>query len=74
MLSTIKVFNVLLAFPIGTATVKRSFSQMKLIKTHLRNRISDVNLAELRKIEVEGPELKPVEFQQVLGIFKETIK
>ena len=36
-----------LAFPVGTAPLERSSSQLKLIKIRLRNRISDINLAKL---------------------------
>ena len=40
-----KLLNILLTHPVGTATVERSFSQMKPVKTCLRNRVSDINLA-----------------------------
>ena len=40
-----------------TATVERSFSQMKQIKTRLRSRLSDLNLPRLMRIAIEGPEL-----------------
>ena len=43
-----------------TATVERSFSQMKFVKTRLRNRLSDINLARLMRIVIEGPELTSV--------------
>ena len=54
---TFTLLNILLALSIGTATVERSFSEMKIVKTRLRNRLSDCNLARLMKIAVEGPEL-----------------
>ena len=40
----IKLLNILLVLPVGTASVERSFSQMKLVKTRLRSRINDRNL------------------------------
>ncbi len=49
--------KILLALPVGTATVERSFSQMKMIKTRLRNHLSDANLAHLITIAIEGPDL-----------------
>ena len=52
-----KLINLLLTLPLGTATMARSFSQIKLIKTRLRSRISDINLARLLRISIEGPEL-----------------
>ena len=53
----IKLLNILLVLPVGTASVERSFSQMKLVKTRLRSRINDRNLARLMRIATEGPEL-----------------
>ena len=66
-----KLLNILLTLPVGTATVERSFSQMKLIKTRLRSRISDVNLARLMRITIEGPELTSIDFNEILDVFKE---
>ena len=66
-----KLLNILLSLPVGTATVERSFSQMKLIKTRLRSRISDHNLARLMRIAIEGPELSVVDFNEILDVFKE---
>ena len=47
-----------------TATVERSFSQMKFVKTRLRNRLSDINLARLMRILIEGPELTSVDLMK----------
>ena len=66
-----ETFDIMLALPIGTATAERSFSQMKLIKTRLRNRLSDDNLSRLMRIAIEGPELLKVNFDEVLNIFKQ---
>ena len=49
-----KLIKILLALPVGTATVERSFSQMKLIKSRLRSRISDINLGQTQK-KIEEP-------------------
>lgn len=68
---TFTLLNILLAMPVGTATVERSFSQMKMVKTRLRNRLSDCNLSRLMKIAVEGPELNDVPFEEILAVFKE---
>ena len=45
-----------LSLPIGTASVEISFSQMKLIKTRLRNRLGELSLSRLMKIAIESPE------------------
>ena len=54
---TWKLLNITMALPVDTATVERSFSQMKLIKTRLRSHLSDSNLEHLMKISIEGPPL-----------------
>ncbi len=64
------LINVLLSIPVSTATVERSFSQMKLVKNRLRNRLSDVSLAILMRIAIEGPELTDIDFEEILNIFK----
>ena len=66
-----KLLNILLTLPVGTATVERSFSQMKLVKTRLRNRVSDINLARLMRIAIEGPELTTINFNDILEVFKQ---
>ncbi len=64
------LINVLLSIPMSTATVERSFSQMKLVQNRLRNRLSDVSLAILMRIAIEGPELTDIDFEEILNIFK----
>ena len=48
--------TISLSVPIATASVERSFSQMKLIKIRLRNRLSDTSLSHLMKIAIKSPE------------------
>ena len=36
------IANICLSIPVGTAFVERSFSQMKMIKTRLRNRLGEM--------------------------------
>ena len=61
----------MIALPVGTAFVERSFTQMKLIKTRLRSRLSHLNLEPLIKIAIIGPQLTGVDFGEILDIFKE---
>ena len=57
MLSKISTLaNICLSIPVSTASVERSFSQMKLIKTRIRNRIGQSSLSYLMKIAIETPE------------------
>jgi hypothetical protein len=64
-----KLMNIVLVVPVGTASVEHSFSQMKMIKTRLRNRLADVNLARLMRIAIEGPELADVNFNEIISVF-----
>ena len=50
---TWKLLNIMMALPVSTATVERTFSKMKLRKTCLRNRLSDSILEHLMKIAIE---------------------
>ena len=53
-LSTLATIS--LSIPVATASVERSFSQMKLIKTRLCSRLSDSSLSHLMKIAIESPD------------------
>ncbi len=55
----------------GTASVERSFSAIKLIKTRLRSHITDGNLGQLMRISIEGSALPAVDFSEVLNILKQ---
>ena len=70
---TWKLLNIKMALPVGTATVDRSFSQMKLIKTLLHSSLSDSNLEHLMKISIEGPPLTDVDFNAIPDIFNRKI-
>ena len=48
--------NICLTIPVSTASVERSFSQIKLIKIRIRNRIGQFSLSHLIKIAIEMPE------------------
>ena len=65
------MMNIFLALPIGTASVKRSFSHLKMIKTRLRSRLSDCSVAQLMRISIEGPKIDAMKCEDILDIFKE---
>ena len=44
--------------PCSNAVLERFFSQMRIIKTDWRNRLSGVNLTSLSRIRLAGPSLK----------------
>ena len=49
-----KIGAICLLIPVTTASVERSFSQMKLIKTRLRSSLNDKCLSNLMKIALES--------------------
>ncbi|XP_064624543.1 uncharacterized protein C17orf113-like [Lineus longissimus] len=65
------LMTIALCLPVSTATVERSFSDMKMIKTRLRNRLSAKNLDHLMRISIEGPPMSAVDFDAILDIWKE---
>ena len=48
--------SIVSILPVTTATVERSFSNMKLVKTRLRNQIGDDTLDQAMRVCIEGPE------------------
>ena len=58
------MMNIFLAHPIGTASVERSFSHLKMIKTRLRSGLSDCSVAQLMRISIEGPEIDAEELRK----------
>ena len=50
-----KLAAVLIVLPVTTATVERTFSSMKLIKTRLRSRMGESTLEHAMCICIEGP-------------------
>ena len=59
-----KLLDILWTFPIGTATVERSFRQMKMVKTRLCPQLNDVK--GLMKIAIEGTQLSTIDFSEIL--------
>jgi len=61
-----------MTIPVGTASLEGSFSQMKLIKTCLRNRLKEENLSNLMKIAIKAPEsLQDEQLEQIIAIWNE---
>ena len=51
-----KIASIGLTLLVSTASVVRSFSQMKLIKTSLRNSLTEGRLTRLMRITIESPQ------------------
>ena len=65
-----KIGAICLSTPVTTASVERSFSQMKLIKTHLRSSLNDKSLSNLMKIALESPdELTDSHLEEVVNVW-----
>ena len=66
----IKLMSILLCLSVSTASVERSFSAMKTIKTRLRNRLTDSSLGNLLKIAIEGPEkISDLDLDNIIDIW-----
>ncbi len=66
-----KMASIGLTIPVSTASVERSFSQMKLIKTCLRNALSDCSLSHLMKIAIEAPEvLSDSDLDEIVNVWQ----
>ena len=62
--------NVCVTILVGTASVERSFSHMKMVKSRLRNRLGEDNLSYLMKIALESPEASSdEELEQIVTVW-----
>ena len=65
-----KLAVIFLSLPVATASVERSFSQMKMIKTRLRNRIGELSLSNLMKIVIESPDtLSDNDVEEIVSVW-----
>ncbi len=51
-----RLASLCVVLPVTTATVERSFSDMKLVKTTLRSRLSEETLDQAMRVCIEGPD------------------
>ena len=51
-----KLATICLSIPISTESAERNFSDKKLIKNRLRNRLTELSLSNLMKIVIESSE------------------
>ena len=66
-----KIASIGLTIPVSTASVERSFSQMKTIKTRLRNSLSDCSLSDLMRIAIEAPEvLSESDLEEIVDVWQ----
>ena len=66
------LLEVAIICPISNATIERLFSFLKLVKTKLRNQISDDSLDKVLRIKMEGPDhLSDDQLETLVNSFKE---
>ena len=63
--------NICLSMPVSTASVERSFSLMKLMKTQICNQIGQSSLSYLMKIAIEAPgKLSDSDLDAIISVWK----
>ena len=64
--------SIALVLPVTTATVERSFSDMKLVKTRLRSRMGEDTLEHAMRVCIEGPDtLCDKDLESIVNHWKE---
>jgi hypothetical protein len=65
-----RLIELALLLPVATATVERAFSAMKIIKTELRNKMTDGWLNDLMLCYIEREIFKGLDLQQIKKAFQ----
>ena len=69
--NVVKLLQISQIIPLTTATVERSFSTLKLVKTNLRNRLKENMLDWCMRIGIEGPDsLSEEDISAIIQIWK----
>ncbi len=70
--SLVCLASLVLVLPVTTATVERSFSDMKLVKTWLRSKLGEETLDQALRVCIEGPnQLCNDRFEAIITHWKE---
>ena len=68
----VSLASLAITLPVTTASVERSFNDMKLIKTRLRNRLGEESLDQAMRICIEGPDtLSDADLVEIITHWKE---
>jgi hypothetical protein len=65
-----RLLCLLITLPVSTASAERAFSSMKIIKTRLRNKMEDDNLANNLLVHIECDILEDYNYDDVISDFK----
>ena len=69
-----RLAEIAVCLPVTTASVERSFSHMKMIKTKLRNRLNESSLHHLMMIAIEGPDkLRDKDLEEIMEMWKNKV-
>lgn len=63
------LYKIYLTLPVSSATAERSFSRLKLIKTHLRTTIGEERLSNLAILSIERNIANEINFNNVIETF-----
>ena len=66
----VRLLCLLLTLPVSTASAERAFSSLKIIKTRLRNKMEDENLANNLIVHIEREIAEKYDFEAVLTEFR----
>ena len=66
--------TICLSISVATASVERNFSQLELIKTHLRGSLNEKRLSCLMKIAIESPAELAVSWKKLSTYGKERVE
>ena len=66
------IATISLSIPVATASVERSFSHMKLIKTRLCSSLKDTSLSHIMKIAIESlDELTDSDLDEIVEVWNQ---
>ena len=66
----VRLLQLLVTLPVSTASAERAFSSLKIIKTRLRNKMEDENLANNLVVHIEREIAEKYNFEAILLEFK----
>ena len=67
--NVVTAYTLLLTIPVSIATCERSFSKLKLIKSHLRSTMGQDRLSSLSLLSIESEVAAKLSLEKVIGHF-----